>query len=552
MRIILTLALIVCGSLFSNTPANAGIATTDFIFPCNTGTYTVQYPGTLGPTETPTTGGTITAGGSCAGEFSLDASVTTIAYIAFWTNTTITKVIFPEGLKSIGGSAFDSTRIREVTLPASLETITSSAYLYVTSVETFTTYSSITLPDGFLADNSLRSVSILANIESISNFAFARNIYLAQLTLPNSVISIGANAFTNTALKSITFPASLQSIGANVFLGSPVETFTTNSSMALGSYDFLKGSTLRNVQILGNVETIGSNAFDSATALSTVTLPASLKTIGSEAFKNARSLTSITIPSGLLNIEANSFEIERFTSLTYNGSNSSIFATLQTFMVPGYFVNDIDPAIAIRAAAAAAAAKEAAAKARAEADAKAASEKAKALEVLQNHVITVDELINAGYTIVELAALAIEKPTIETYKTAGIPGVTSINLVLVNNLIDKIKPKELNFTTMCDAVNTANIVIRISQITLINNTIVKNSDLKILAIENIAPRERRGFTNFLTNYSSEERNTPVELVAAAEAFKVKLVADIQRVKDARIIARAANRAAIIAIFKAKR
>ncbi|MCX6437453.1 MAG: leucine-rich repeat domain-containing protein [Actinobacteria bacterium] len=320
MRIVLTLALIVCGSLFSNTTANAADPTTDFIFPCNTGTYTVRYLGTFGPTETPTTGGNLTSGGGCSGEFSLDTSVTSIAYIAFWTNTTITKVIFPEGLKSIGGSAFDSTRIREVILPASLETITSSAYLYVTSVETFTTYSSTTLPDGFLADNSLRSVSIFANIESISNFAFARNIYLAQLTLPNTVISIGANAFTNTALKSITFPASLQSIGANVFLGSPVETFTTNSSMALGSFDFLKGSTLRNVQILGNVETIGSNAFDSATALSTVTLPASLKTIGSEAFKNARSLTSITIPSGLLNIEANSFDIERFTSLTYNGS----------------------------------------------------------------------------------------------------------------------------------------------------------------------------------------------------------------------------------------
>ena len=552
MRIVLTLALIVCGSLFTNTTANAVDPTTDFLFPCNTGTYTVRYAGTLGPTETPTTGGNLTSGGGCSGEFSLDTSVTSIAYIAFWTNTTITKVIFPEGLKSIGGSAFDSTRIREVTLPASLETITSSAYLYVTSVETFTTYSSITLPDGFLADNSLRSVSILANIESISNFAFARNIYLAQLTLPNSVISIGANAFTNTALKSITFPASLQSIGANVFLGSPVETFTTNSSMALGSYDFLKGSTLRNVQILGNVETIGSNAFDSATALSTVTLPASLRTIGSSAFANANSLTSITIPSGLVSLESDSFKTEQFTTITYNGSNSSILLTLQTFMAPGYFVNNIDPAIAIRAAAAAAAAREAAAKARAEADAKAASEKAKALEALQNHVIAVDELINAGYTIVELAALAIEKPTIETYKTAGIPGVTSINLVLVNDLIDKIKPKELNFTTMCDAVNTANIVIRISQITLINNTIVKNSDLKILAIENIAPRERRGFTNFLTNYSSEERNTPNELVAAAQAYKAKLAADNQKAKEARLLARAANIQALKALSKAKK
>jgi hypothetical protein len=525
--------------------------TTDFIFPCNAGTYTVRYAGTLGPTETPTTGGTLTAGGSCNGEFSIDSSITSIAYIAFMYNTTITKIVFPEGLRSIAESAFDSTRIKEVTLPASLETVGVSSYIYVSSIETFTTYSSMTLPDGFLADNSLRSVSILGNIVNISNFAFARNANLSHLILPNSVVSIGANAFTNTALKTITFPASLQSIGANVFLGSPVETFTTNSSMALGSYDFLKGSTLRSVQILGNVETIGSNAFDSATALSTITLPASLKTIGSEAFKNARSLTSITIPSGLLNIEANSFDIERFTSLTYNGSNSSILLTLQTFMAPGYFVNNIDPAIAIRAAAEVAAAKEAAAKARAEADAKAAQEKAKALALLQKHVIADDDLIlkDTGYIIEDFAALPIIKPTIETYKAVGVPGVNNKNLLLVNDLVDNIKPTELNYTTMCDAVKIANIVINISQITIYNNIIVKKSELDILSINTIAPRELRVFTNYLVDCPPLERDTPAEIEAAAKKFRIYQAEEKLKLEKLREQARADLLEKIAAAFR---
>jgi hypothetical protein len=111
-------------------------------------------------------------------------------------------------------------------------------------------------------------------------------------------------------------------------------------------------------------------------------------------------------------------------------------------MAPGYFVNDIDPAIAIRAAEARARAeadaKEAAAKARAEADAKAAQEKAKALEVLQNHVIADDDIIIKGtdYVIQDFAALPIAKPTIKTYKDAGVPGVTIVNLVLVNDLVE--------------------------------------------------------------------------------------------------------------------
>jgi len=469
-------------------------------------------------------------------------------------NNTITKIVFPEGLRSIGEAAFASTFIKEVILPASLTTIGSSSYIYVSSIETFTTYSSMTLPDGFLADNSLRSVSILANIESISNFAFARNANLSHLILPNSVVSIGANAFTNTALKSITFPASLQSIGANVFLGSPVETFTTNSSMEIGSFDFLKGSTLRNVQILGNVETIGSNAFDSATALSTITLPASLKTIGSEAFKNARSLTSITIPSGLLNIETNSFDIERFTSLTYNGSNSSVLLTLQTFMAPGYFVNGIDPAIAIRAAEARAraeaAAKEAAAKARAEADAKAAQEKAKAVELLQNYVIADDDIIIKGtdYVIQDFAALPIIKPTIETYKAAGVPGVTNKNLLLVNDLVDNIKLQDLNIITMCDAVKVANIVVDISEITIYSKKIIKKSELNILSINDIAPRELHIFTNYLSICPSVERDTIAEIEAAAKKFKIYQAEEKLKIEKIREAARADLLAKIAAAF----
>ena len=546
------IALIACSSLVSTDPAHAGGVTTDFTFPCNTGTYTVQYSGSFGPTETPTTGGTLTAGGSCDGEFSVDSSVTSIGYSAFSGNTAIRKVNFPEGLRSFAEAAFGSTQIKEVTLPSSVTSIGTSSFIYVSSIETFTTYSTMSLPAGFLADNALKSISILSNMVTITDWAFARSTYLTSITLPASLREIGNHVFSNVySLKTITFPASLQSIGANVFSYAPVETFTTYSSMAIGEYSFLKGSTLRNVQILGNVETIGSNAFDSATALSTVTLPASLKTIGSEAFKNARSLTSITIPSGLLNIEANSFDIERFTSLTYNGSNSSILLTLQTFMAPGYFVNGIDPAIAIRAAEAKAraeaAAKEAAAKARAEAEAKAAQEKAKALAILQKHV-TADDIIYIDYIIEDFAAPPIIKPTIDTYKAAGVPGVTNKNLLLVNDLVDNIKLQELNITTMCDAVKIANIVIDISQITIYSKKIIKQSEMKILLIDDIAPRELHVFTNYLADCPSVERDTPAELEAAAKKFKIYQAEEKLKMEKIREAARADLLAKIAAAF----
>jgi hypothetical protein len=216
-------------------------------------------------------------------------------------------------------------------------------------------------------------------------------------------------------------------------------------------------------------------------------------------------------------------------------------------MAPGYFVNGIDPAIAIRAAAAAAAA----AKARAEADAKAAQEKAKALALLQKHVIADDDLIlkDIGYIIEDLAALPSIIPTIETYKAAGVPGVTNKNLLLVNDLVDNIKPQDLNIITMCDAVKTADIVIKFSQITIFDNIIIKKSELDILSIDNIAPRERHTFTNFLTTCPSTERDTPAEIEAAAKKFRIYQAEEQLKIKKLREESRAELLARIAAAFK---
>jgi flagellar biosynthesis GTPase FlhF len=332
---------------------------TDLTFPCNTGLYAVQYPRTLGTSNTPTTGGNIISSAGCTGEFALDASVTSISDGAFFGRTSITKVIFPEGLKSIGSIAFRETGLREITFPASIESVSQYSFDGMTAVESFTTYSSMDIPVAFLADQAIRSVSILGNVETINDWAFARSAFLTSITLPASLKNIGNHVFSNvTSLKNITFPASLQSIGANVFSLAPVENFTTYSNMPIATYSFLKSPTLQTVQILGNVEIISADAFNGATGLTTVTLPASLKTIGDAAFAGTTKLTQIIIPSGLVNLEANSFDSGRFTSIDYYGSNSGILEKLSTFMATGYAVNTLDPiAEAARVAAAAEAAR---------------------------------------------------------------------------------------------------------------------------------------------------------------------------------------------------
>jgi hypothetical protein len=288
------------------------------------------------------------------------------------------------------------------------------------------------------------------------------------------------------------------------------------------------------VQILGNVETINANAFDSATALTMVTLPASLKSIGAEAFKNAISLKEITIPSGLVNLAANSFDAGRFTTINYYGPNSSVLNTLKTLMSSGLKVNTIDPNNRDDGSAAA---KEAAAKARAEAEAKAAREKAEALQALQK------------YAAPEIKKPFIVVPTVETYKIAGITGVTLGNLELVNQLVGQISPEKLNAVTMNDAVKVANLVVKISKITFSSDTIIKKSELAVLAIDDIAPRHLHSFTTFVATLPSNSRDTPSEIEAAAVSFKANQSAELQRIKKIREEARADLLARIAAAFK---
>jgi BspA type Leucine rich repeat region (6 copies) len=367
MRIILTFALIAGITSVVTTPAYS-IDPTPFYFSCNGGgTYTVEYAGE--PTETPTSGGTVTDGSSCAGAVVIDDSVETIGGNAF-SSAAITSITLPANLRSIAANAFESMGLTSITLPASLRIIGDRAFassgltsitlpaslvsigldaFYGSSIETFTTYSSVNIPVEFLASSAtLHSINILGDVETISARAFhdAPNLTsitlpaslrsiddsafygttnLTSITLPEGLVTIGDYAFEYSGLTSITLPASLVSLGTGVFDSSPIETFTTYSSMEIPVALFQSSTALRSVNILGNVETISASAFASANNLTSITLPASLKSIGDYAFEYS-GLTSITLPAGLRSIGDYAFYFSGLTSISLPASMVSLGA----------------------------------------------------------------------------------------------------------------------------------------------------------------------------------------------------------------------------------
>ena len=130
-----------------------------------------------------------------------------------------------------------------------------------------------------------------APITKIPAQAFAKSKIKGSLTIPNSVTTIGEEAFSNcTELKgSLTLSNSLKTIGDRAF-------YMCNN---------LNGS----LTIPNTVTTIGISAFENCIGFNgNLTIPNSVTTIGESTFRNCQGFTGdLTIPSSITTIEANTF-----------------------------------------------------------------------------------------------------------------------------------------------------------------------------------------------------------------------------------------------------
>lgn len=105
-----------------------------------------------------------------------------------------------------------------------------------------------------------------------------------ELTLPASIVGIGANAFKYSKLQAVNFNEGLVTIGVDAFLES----------------------SLIKLSLPSTVTTIEKDAFWNCTSLTNITLNDGLQVIGYNAFYNCQ-FTSLLIPSSVTTIEEGAF-----------------------------------------------------------------------------------------------------------------------------------------------------------------------------------------------------------------------------------------------------
>jgi len=96
---------------------------------------------------------------------------------------------------------------------------------------------------------------------------------LDSLVIPNSVISIGVDAFAKTPIKTVSISNSLSAIGQSVFYETHLKTAVIPDSVASIEYAAFRNTTsLESVEIPASVTSIGPFAF-ADTSLTTVSIP---------------------------------------------------------------------------------------------------------------------------------------------------------------------------------------------------------------------------------------------------------------------------------------
>jgi hypothetical protein len=99
-------------------------------------------------------------------------------------------------------------------------------------------------------------------VSALGIYAFSYSS-VTNVTIPNSVTSIGNDAFFNcTNLRSVTIPNSVTTIGSGAFISTSLETLIIpNSVTTIGNLAFYQCFNLSSVTMSTSVTSIGSSAF---------------------------------------------------------------------------------------------------------------------------------------------------------------------------------------------------------------------------------------------------------------------------------------------------
>lgn len=186
----------------------------------------------------------------------------------------------PNGLTSISEAFADCTKLKSISIPASVQFIDQGAFTNCAGLET------VKFEEGLI---------------SIGQYAFSGCNKLKTVELPSTVENLDRAFVENEGLETVIFKEGINNIYDNAFRGC---------------------KNLKNIIIPSTVEYIGYSTFENCEALTSVNIPEGLKRLYGGCFYGCNNIRTVTLPSTLVELDSSILDSDSLETVTVNMTQS--------------------------------------------------------------------------------------------------------------------------------------------------------------------------------------------------------------------------------------
>ena len=181
----------------------------------------------------------------------------------------------------------------------------------------------------FLNRKDLKNIDVKGPVHKIGNNAFERCVNLESIKIPDCVEEVGDGVFIGCHnLKIINYKGNIYH-SAEEFKKA-VNTKILEVEEDINEEQFAGRIDLKNIEISGPVDVIGSRAFKNCSSLKNVVIPKGVRSIGTEAFMGCTSLRSINIPNSVEQIGVGAFSF--CDNLKYIEYQGKVYKSIREFL----------------------------------------------------------------------------------------------------------------------------------------------------------------------------------------------------------------------------
>lgn len=229
-------------------------------------------------------------------------------------NKSVTGIVLPDTLESIGDRAFGLNQLTEVTIGKNVTNV--GLYLFIhnpiakITVDTDNPKYKDVNEQGLYTRDGKRLVlgtmsgEIANETEVIGRYAFT-GLGVQNITIPTSVTSIEQSAFSENELTSVVIPSNVMSMESFAFSENQLTNVDIKAKITTIEDFTFRDNLLTNIIIPEGVKSIGSGAFRD-NQLSSIEFPNSLESFGNFVFVHNQ-LTSITLGENITSIGGSVF-----------------------------------------------------------------------------------------------------------------------------------------------------------------------------------------------------------------------------------------------------